>query len=379
MRNTEDMLSKCETQARRAFPGGSDQRVGDVALYLAHVGAGMTMRAIARARSRQPSTVMRAIRRVESLRDDPLVERALSTLEAEAAPSIGVSTLRDKKARVASTPCEMTGAGASLSSAERVALERLSEPGAFLLVASGSEKAGVFCAKNGFRKPLSLLPVASATRFLAEDWVKCAIRTDISARYALTATGRSMLRRLSVVAAAAPHAGFSEAPSSFAGQHQMAAERRIANAETGRIETIRVNLGESPLGWLARRKDSKGECLLKPEEVEAGERLREDYELAQIGPRVGQDWSRFLTPIDAMNGPGRSPGEGPLFARERFAKAAAALGPGLSDAAIRICCFHEGLEATERRMGWSSRSGKVVLKLALQRLVDHYGLMRRAA
>ncbi|MEX2519379.1 MAG: DUF6456 domain-containing protein [Paracoccaceae bacterium] len=348
-----------------------------MALYLAHVGAGMTMRAIARARSRQPSTVMRAIRRVEVLRDDPLVERALSGLEVEAAPLIAARD--EKQAARSAAHCEMAGASGALSCADRVALERLSEPGAFLLVASGAEKAGVFCAKNGFRKPLSLVSIAAATRFLTEDWVKCSIKTDLSARYALTATGRSMLRRLNVSIADGPPAGFAEAPSVFAGQHQMAAGRRIANPETGRIETIRVNLGESPLGWLARRKDGNGECLLKPEEVEAGERLREDYELAQIGPRVGQDWDRFLTPIDAVNGPGRSPGEGPMFARERFAKAAAALGPGLSDAAIRICCFHEGLEATERRMGWSSRSGKVVLKLALQRLVDHYGLMRRAA
>ena len=68
-----------------------------------------------------------------------------------------------------------------------------------------------------------------------------------------------------------------------------------------------------------------------------------------------------------------------MFARERVAAAMEALGPGLSDAALRVCCFHEGLEATERRMGWSARSGKVVLKLALQRLVDHYELPRSAS
>jgi hypothetical protein len=49
-----------------------------------------------------------------------------------------------------------------------------------------------------------------------------------------------------------------------------------------------------------------------------------------------------------------------------------ALGPGLSDVVMRVCCFLEGLETTERRLGWSARSGKVVLKIGLQRLLKHY-------
>jgi hypothetical protein len=49
-----------------------------------------------------------------------------------------------------------------------------------------------------------------------------------------------------------------------------------------------------------------------------------------------------------------------------------ALGPGLSDVVLRVCCFLEGLETTERRLGWSARSGKVVLKIGLQRLLKHY-------
>ena len=63
-----------------------------------------------------------------------------------------------------------------------------------------------------------------------------------------------------------------------------------------------------------------------------------------------------------------------MAARDRVAKALSSLGPGLSDVVLRVCCFLEGLEACERRMGWSARSGKVVLKIALQRLTEHYGL-----
>ncbi|AZB55371.1 helix-turn-helix domain-containing protein, partial [Cereibacter sphaeroides] len=64
--------------------------------------------------------------------------------------------------------------------------------------------------------------------------------------------------------------------------------------------------------------------------------------------------------------------EGPRQARERVAAALRDLGPGLGDMVLRCCCFLEGLEAAERRMGWSARSGKIVLRIALQRLRRHY-------
>jgi hypothetical protein len=59
-------------------------------------------------------------------------------------------------------------------------------------------------------------------------------------------------------------------------------------------------------------------------------------------------------------------------ARERVAAALRDLGPGLGDVVLRVCCYLEGLEVAERRMGWAARSGKIVLRIALQRLRRHY-------
>jgi hypothetical protein len=135
-------------------------------------------------------------------------------------------------------------------------------------------------------------------------------------------------------------------------------------------QRLRINLAESPLTILGRKRDKGGVAYLTPDLIEAGERLREDFELAQMGARTTQNWERFLTgaaSVSAITG-GRGQAEGPGDARSRVAKALEALGPGLSDIVFRVCCFLEGLETAEKRLGWSARSGKVVLKIALERL-----------
>jgi hypothetical protein len=107
--------------------------------------------------------------------------------------------------------------------------------------------------------------------------------------------------------------------------------------------------------------------------IGAAERLREDFELAQMGPRVAQNWDRFLTMGDRGGFRGDAGiAEGPRAARDRVAAALRDLGPGLGDVALRVCCFLDGIEAAEQRMGWAARSGKIVLRIALQRLRRHY-------
>ena len=105
----------------------------------------------------------------------------------------------------------------------------------------------------------------------------------------------------------------------------------------------------------------------------AGERLREDFELSQMNPKGQPDWEDFVNASgpkarETLTGAGSASSE----ARARVAHALSELGPGLGDVALRACCYLEGMESLEKRMGWSARSGKIVLRIALQRLMRHY-------
>ena len=108
---------------------------------------------------------------------------------------------------------------------------------------------------------------------------------------------------------------------------------------------------------MARRKDKGGKPFLSSDLVSAAERLREDFEVAQMGPRVARNWDRYLSggdlvDIDVESGSS----DGQAKARLRVSEALRALGPGLGDVVLRVCCYLEGLEAAEKRMGWSART-----------------------
>jgi hypothetical protein len=125
---------------------------------------------------------------------------------------------------------------------------------------------------------------------------------------------------------------------------------------------------ETPLAWLARRR------LVTPRQLDAGERLRSDWQLARRPPSVTMRWD--ATPAMRRGGPAE-PGDPTavmLDARRRVEAALAAAGPGLAPIIERVVCEGQGLETTEREMGWPARAGKVVLGIALDRLVAHYRL-----
>jgi hypothetical protein len=309
--------------------GGLPRWVPEAArFYLSHTEAGRSIRALARERGVHASTILRQVRRIETRR----AGKAEDEMEREAG---------------------------------RV-LRRLAEPGALLAIAPEMEKAVVVRdTRDGRTLRTAVLDRAVAEAMALREWLQPVAASGRIRRYRIASPGRAALKRFD----AAP--GFGEAPVPFADQHRDWAVRVMGEGRERALQ--RYNAAESPVTALARRRDRGGEPFLSPDLVAAAERLREDFELAQLGPRVTQNWERLMTGgDDAPWGPGPGPASGPGAARDRVAAALKELGPGLGDVALRCCCYLEGLEAAERRMGWASRSGKIVLRIALQRLRRHY-------
>ena len=131
--------------------------------------------------------------------------------------------------------------------------------------------------------------------------------------------------------------------------------------------SVTVNLAESPLGWLFARGH------VTQRQLDAGERLRCDWERGQISQRVTMAWD--AAPVsrgrggsaDALDLSGAQ-----LDAKRRFEAAVAEAGPGLADILWRVVCAGEGMREAETALGWPARAGKLVLGIALDRVADYY-------
>ncbi len=344
--------------------------------YVAHTFEGIALRSVAERKGCAPSTVLRQVRRIEARRDDPLVDDIIERLAEAISMPAAIPITKDDTLMSALPHRSTLIDDATLEREARRVLRRLCETDAFLAVGEGMPQAVVLRETGETPTRTATLPKAVAQAFVLKDWITC-FRVGRITRYRITEAGRSALKRLLTASldAKVEARGMAESPSPFLTQHMEMGER-VVPGPTG-SETLRVNLAESPLGSLARKRDRDGKPFLSMALVVAGERLREDFERAQMGPRVGQNWERFLTAGDRGS---MSPGggaNGPQDARDRVSEALRALGPGLADVVLRVCCFLEGLEAAEKRMGWAARSGKIVLRIALQRLAGHYDDLHR--
>ena len=338
--------------------------------YLVHTESGLSIRALARASDCHPSTVLRQVRRLEGRRDDPLIDAALRALSAQ---HVAHFVAKKREMKTMNLECLEGGSAGSAGltqaridqEAKRI-LRRLCEQGAVLAVAREMETAVVVrMSPEGEQVRTAVVEREIAQAMALKDWINCPDPDGRIARYFITNPGRAALRRLTAEDENRA-SGFAERN---ADPYSDAAWDIAAIEGTARPQN-RYFASESPLVGLARRKDRDGKPFLARDLVVAGERLREDFELVEVGLGGAASWDDLMdaeTPEAITKGP-----KGARAAYDRIKTALAELGPGLGDVVLRCCCFLEGLEQTEKQMGWSARSGKIVLRIALQRLKRHY-------
>lgn len=154
--------------------------------------------------------------------------------------------------------------------------------------------------------------------------------------------------------------GFSEANGKF----------HLGSQETGSENTEAVKRTtpehEKPMAILARRRDIDGRPFLNKSQLVAAQRLSEDYAIANLCLKTDIKWEEHIS------SPTLTPYSKAPPAVTKVAAALRALGPGLGDIALRCCCYEEGLETSEKSLGWAARSGKIVLRIALPVLDRHY-------
>jgi hypothetical protein len=160
------------------------------------------------------------------------------------------------------------------------------------------------------------------------------------------------------------------------GAKRMLVEWPLPQDESGRARrrarparSVTLNLAESPLAWLLAHGH------IDRRQFAAGEQLRSDWEAAGLAPAVTMNWE--APPIGKTPRGPPSPaalGAGRMAARRRFDAAVEAVGRELADILWRIVCSGDAMRDAELALGWPARAGKVILRLALDRLAEHYRL-----
>ncbi|MGB2434425.1 MAG: DUF6456 domain-containing protein [Paracoccaceae bacterium] len=298
--------------------------------YDAHVHLGLSIRELARQSASHASTILRQIRRIEALQGDPQVKAALAKLKSS----------RGEGAEPASS-CPPD------QSFNEDVINHLKPKNAVLVMSENVEMAGIFLISSESEpQKLGLVPRAHAQSMIASGALHCVSAGRLS-RYVLASNLQ-------------PQNECAEAPQAFQTRPNPAIE----------TEPVFKGSPETPLMTLARRRNKDGSYFLTRALVAAGNRFHDDFEIAQTVRPDGfshEDWLRCASGAALSGG-----SEKQQLLIERVAATLRDLGPELSDISLRCCCYLDGLELSEQSLGWSARSGKVVLRIALQRLKRYY-------
>ena len=332
-----------------------------VLIYVLNEKCRISMRKIARHMNVQTSTVSRNVRTVHNKLSDPLynagVERLSNALAKSGFQNTALEVRTNSTSQTHPEQFVFQPKEDKLKVDGKKLFKALALPNAVLSVSLNSESVSV-TGKQGCEPSARY---STFDRSLAEAFVlRDMIQLNGSAtqlKYSITSKGKSYFERFSefYLKNTCQNLGLKDC-----GKVEACRETQLANLEQSAIE-------KSPLYTLLRLRDKFGERYLSPNHVVAGQIFREDYEVSNLlNARHAKKTKTGLEQKDVV-------GEAfCLGASERFELANKMLGPIMSDVVIRCCCHFQGLGKIERHLGWSARSGKVVLRIALTQLAEFY-------
>lgn len=156
----------------------------------------------------------------------------------------------------------------------------------------------------------------------------------------------------------------SAGEGAFADQHR--------STKTDR-EGRQLNTNESPLARLAAT--NKMNAFLEAHHIQAGERFHRLVERAGLRQRVTMSYDANRTTNAAAPGQGGFDiSDMAVDARKELDRICAKLPQDCAGVVFDVCGFEKGLQLVETERGWPRRSAKLVLRIGLEQLAQHFGL-----
>jgi len=229
-------------------------------------------------------------------------------------------------------------------------LNQLNKSGTVLAMASGMETAVVVRERKDLNDQTSTVNVMSIPSFVAEhmmnqEYITPTVNPGRVVRLVISPEGRQAIPRLT------------------ADQENLASSLTEKSPDEVPMN-MRYVADDSPIVGLARRRGPDGNHFLSPEEVAAGDRFREDFQLSETDKFIAENWAEQLLDTEVP--------AGVVMARSRLLGVLNDLGPDLAELTITVLGLNQGLEKTEKDFGWSARSAKIVLRIALRRMITYY-------
>ena len=338
-----------------------------VAVYVIYKALGRSMRQTAKLLSVQPSTVSRNVRKVSGFLSDPLYQSGVNRLiERVTQKNFGV--FETLESRCINEFSQNDKADGKRSIGLQSYLKKLDKPCVVLAASQDlSSCAIIHKSTNRLSNSNCAVEKETAEKLAVSGFVlPCHQQSTKILTYLLSAEGR---RNLNLQR----YQGSSDTKNPASPVHYDNLRKRSIARETGSHPVLITGISankESSLEVLARRRDRYGNPFLSTKLVEAGKLLREDYEMNSLS----------ICSVDKACNKGAN-GHVPHKIKsdfifhdpgERLEKALEFLGPVLADVAVQCCCHFKGMEEIERDFGWSARSGKIVLRIALTQLLAFY-------